>query len=218
MKFTLEIELDAKFSHPAIDIADMLNRLCHELREDGITPGAHDINTRPYWQQSADGESSELAARTVGKWEVTETTRMPEQTDRITCPRCASANVVVCPDWEARSLDPTDRENTATLTEYQCRACEGVSFWIGTEKPAETPAKPQASEPYRVERVRLFTDRVFGECAEILVGDPPEPGATNVRLAWGIYQRQPDGTDKHLADFGTSDEALVVAGLLNNRL
>lgn len=74
MKFILEIELD-DMANPALVVAELLNMLHNELREDGITPGAHYINTRPYYRQANDGESTELVSNTVGKWEVVEVAR-----------------------------------------------------------------------------------------------------------------------------------------------
>lgn len=99
--------------------------------------------------------------------------------------------------------------------EQQKNAIQGP----GTDAAKPQENRKQETESYRVERVRLFTDRVFGECAELLsTGDEePERGATNVRIAFGIYQRQADGTDLHLADFGTKADAQKTCNLLNAR-
>lgn len=46
------------------------------------------------------------------------------------CPYCGGPKLRDCVEWSARSLDTSDRDNTATLTEYQCDGdCEGRSFW-----------------------------------------------------------------------------------------
>jgi hypothetical protein len=93
MKFTLEIELDG-IANPAVEVAKLLKMLHNELREDGITPGTHDVNTRSYYRQSADGESTELVANTVGKWEVTESAKTPmsqDTADYVSKKECKSA-------------------------------------------------------------------------------------------------------------------------------
>lgn len=71
MKFTLTIEL-GNVVNTAVDVAELLSGIHNELREDGFTAGSHPVNTRSQWRQSTDGESSELIAYTVGKWEVTD--------------------------------------------------------------------------------------------------------------------------------------------------
>lgn len=45
------------------------------------------------------------------------------------CPHCLNTTVAFITDWEARSSDPTDLDNTATVAEYQCLKC-AVSFWV----------------------------------------------------------------------------------------
>jgi hypothetical protein len=46
------------------------------------------------------------------------------------CPFCGGTNVVLnMVEWDARSTDRCDLENTAKLTEHQCRDCDGRSFW-----------------------------------------------------------------------------------------
>ena len=50
------------------------------------------------------------------------------------CPFCDSHRLARCVEWEARSLDESDRGNTTKLTEWQCadyfgRSC-GRSFWV----------------------------------------------------------------------------------------
>jgi hypothetical protein len=50
----------------------------------------------------------------------------PELQPRLCCPACHSTEITECAEWEAKSLD--DGDNTATLTEYQCRDCS-KSFW-----------------------------------------------------------------------------------------
>lgn len=47
----------------------------------------------------------------------------------VCCPFCRCEDVCMSVEWEARSLEPQDRENTATLTELQCEGC-GRAFWI----------------------------------------------------------------------------------------
>lgn len=45
------------------------------------------------------------------------------------CPLCRSTNILQSvTEWEARSLEPVDRDNVAKLTEHQCQAC-GKAFW-----------------------------------------------------------------------------------------
>lgn len=46
-----------------------------------------------------------------------------------TCPFCGSHELSECVEWDARSTDSTDSENTATVMEYQCRGSCGRSFW-----------------------------------------------------------------------------------------
>jgi hypothetical protein len=44
------------------------------------------------------------------------------------CPMCGHSNVIALGTWSARSDDPTDKDNTATLTEYQCECA--AAFWL----------------------------------------------------------------------------------------
>jgi len=46
------------------------------------------------------------------------------------CPFCGKDTdlTLFLVEWESRSLDSTDHDNTATLDEHQCRDC-GYSFW-----------------------------------------------------------------------------------------
>ena len=48
----------------------------------------------------------------------------------VVCPFCRSKEVSESVEWEARSLDPSDRDNKATILEYICRneSCSR-SFW-----------------------------------------------------------------------------------------
>jgi hypothetical protein len=72
MQFTLTIELGDVVNTP-VEVAELLTNVLNEIREDGLTDGVHDVQTRAQWRQSEDGESSELVRYTVGKWEVRET-------------------------------------------------------------------------------------------------------------------------------------------------
>ena len=48
----------------------------------------------------------------------------------VHCPHCGSQKTNDhAPEWEARSLDECDLENTATLQEWQCHECFS-SFWF----------------------------------------------------------------------------------------
>ena len=51
--------------------------------------------------------------------------------DGVACPFCGVTDDVYGPvaDWQAGSLDSTDSDNTAKLSEMQCTAC-ARSFWI----------------------------------------------------------------------------------------
>lgn len=45
------------------------------------------------------------------------------------CPFCGSRDITTdVVEWQAQSLDPTDRTNNAVLDEHQCRGCSR-SFW-----------------------------------------------------------------------------------------
>lgn len=64
---------------------------------------------------------------------------MIERTAPTHCPHCGSTeHLHSAPEWEARSLDSCDRDNMATLAEYQCHSdtCEGRSFWVGLGVPS----------------------------------------------------------------------------------
>lgn len=51
------------------------------------------------------------------------------------CPQCGCKDMRECVEWEATSLDPTDRGNTGKLIEYQCTACSR-SVWVGASSRA----------------------------------------------------------------------------------
>ena len=45
------------------------------------------------------------------------------------CPFCGGTELMLnMVEWEARSLEPTDKGNTCTLQEHQCQNC-AKSFW-----------------------------------------------------------------------------------------
>ena len=44
------------------------------------------------------------------------------------CPRCGGQQLTSFGEWDANSRE--DRDNTCTLTEYQCVGCKGASFWM----------------------------------------------------------------------------------------
>jgi hypothetical protein len=46
----------------------------------------------------------------------------------MTCCWCGKRDIRTAVLWEARSTEPMDSSNTATLMEYQCQDC-GLSFW-----------------------------------------------------------------------------------------
>ncbi len=48
----------------------------------------------------------------------------------MTCPFCGCTETSGTVNWEARSTEPQDRDNTALLLEIQCHKC-GMSFWVG---------------------------------------------------------------------------------------
>lgn len=89
MRFTLEIELGDVVNTP-VEVAELLTGVLNEIREDGFTPGVHDVSTRPYWRPSADGEASELVRATVGKWEVV------DDSDWKDCSICGTIHKVCC--------------------------------------------------------------------------------------------------------------------------
>lgn len=47
----------------------------------------------------------------------------------LRCPVCPSDNLSMGVEWQAQSLDPVDKDNKATVTEYHCDDC-GRSFWL----------------------------------------------------------------------------------------
>lgn len=44
------------------------------------------------------------------------------------CPYCGERDLVEAERWFAKATD--DPDNTAELTEWQCRDCHNISFWI----------------------------------------------------------------------------------------
>lgn len=51
----------------------------------------------------------------------------------FTCYECGSLDYVeAVAEWEARSLEPQDRDNTGILIEHQCRDC-ARSVWVGSD-------------------------------------------------------------------------------------
>lgn len=45
------------------------------------------------------------------------------------CPFCGSTDLLLnMVEWESRSLEPADKDNTCTLQEHQCQDC-AKSFW-----------------------------------------------------------------------------------------
>jgi hypothetical protein len=47
------------------------------------------------------------------------------------CPWCGGESIIHITPWNAESLEPCDKGNTATINEYQCTdVCEGRSFWV----------------------------------------------------------------------------------------
>ena len=49
------------------------------------------------------------------------------------CPFCGHFDMRYAVEWEAKSTDPCDAGNSASLDEYQCASCS-MSVWVGTNE------------------------------------------------------------------------------------